>query len=117
MKKRILILAVAALAASGCSKGIEKEYTMDVKEIVEVKNGEEYVHAAHCRKSLSLFNYYIVLPEDAYKTYAAAADESLDFSKLIAKSTEKENNYSYGKETVSDHGYVFVKWSPVEASK
>lgn len=111
MKKMILtasvILPLACLA--GCSKGIEKEYKLDIQEFVQVKNSSgEIKPAAHCKRSLSLLNYYIQLPD----TTTYGADEIKIYSVLIAKSTELVEGFTLVSDgsAVSDHGYKFVNW-------
>ena len=67
MKKGLIAAAVALFALSGCTKGVEKEYTMEIKSEVMVarleENETETVNVVHCKRGMSLFNYYIVLPE------------------------------------------------------
>ena len=116
-KMTFLSILAACLLATGCSKGVSKEYEMTVKEIVEVKKDSgEYVRAAYCRRSVSLYNYYIEIPEEALARYDAA-DPALDFGSLYAKTDGKEINYSYGKDKVTNHGYEFVRWAEKGASK
>jgi len=104
-KSRLFVSFAASLfLLASCSKGIEKEYEMEIKEIVVVQNeAGDTLHAAHCKRSMSLFNYYIVLSE--YQ-----AEEAKSKEKLIAKATDKESKYKYGKDEVTDHGYVFVRF-------
>lgn len=111
------LLALASIPISlppmlaSCSKGIEKQYKMEVKEIVEVKETQEsdYLKAAHCKRSGSLFNYYIILPPEAIKAYYEK-DQRYDLTSLTAKATDQDKDFIYGKDTVTDHGYVFVSW-------
>lgn len=112
MKKAFIAIAVAALAAlSGCTKGIEKEYTMDIKSevmVARLKEDEtETVNVVHCKRSMSLYNYYVVLPE--------LEEDFVLPKKLTAKSTDTKTKYiiineKNKSEVVSDHGYIFVKW-------
>ena len=112
--KKCLFGALASLMClaglAGCTNGIEKEYTMEIKEAPVVarlkENENEEVLVVHCKRGLSLYNYYIALP-----------DLEEDFvlpEKLTAKATDTKTKYiiindKNKSETVSDHGYVFVK--------
>ena len=111
MKKIFILGAIALSTLSGCTNGIEKEYTMDIKEapvVARLKEDEtQEVLVIHCRRGLSLFNYYIALPE---------LEEDFEIPEhLVAKSTDNKTNYfiindQNKSEKVSDHGYIFVKW-------
>ena len=110
MKKGLLAAAVALFALSGCTKGVEKEYTMEIKEapiVARLKDDEtQTITVVHCKRGMSLFNYYIALPE---------LEEGFVMpDKLTAKETDNKTKYiiineKNKSETVSDHGYVFVK--------
>lgn len=111
MKKGLIAAIIALFALSGCTKGVEKEYTMEIKSEVMVARLEEdeteTVNVVHCKRGMSLFNYYIVLPE--------LEEDFVLPEKLTAKATDKKTKYiiineKNKSETVSDHGYVFVKW-------
>jgi hypothetical protein len=111
MKKGLLAAMVALFALSGCTKGVEKEYTMEIKEapiVARLKDDEtQTITVVHCKRGMSLFNYYIALPE--------LAEDFVMPDKLTAKETDKKTKYiiineKNKSETVSDHGYVFVKW-------
>lgn len=111
MKKGLLAVLVALFALSGCTKGVEKEYTMEVKSevmVARLKEDEtETVNVVHCKRGMSLFNYYIVLPE--------LEEDFVLPKKLTAKATDDKTKYiiindKNKSEVVSDHGYVFVKW-------
>ena len=61
----------------------------------------------HCKRRMSIYNYYIVLPE--------LAEDFVIPTTLIAKATDTKTKYiivneKNKSETVTDHGYVFVKW-------
>lgn len=113
MKKKFLGLMTGILCLSGlagCTNGIEKEYTMNIKEepIVArlVEDEEKEVLVAHCKRGGSLLNYYIALPE---------IEEGFEIPEhLTAKDTSKTVKYFIIKdgksEKVSDYGYVFLKW-------
>lgn len=108
--KKGLLLAAAALCLAGCQNGIEKEYTMDVQAAYvatmtsEVQDLTHDVYVVHCKRGMSLFNYYIEVPE-----YPNVLPEH-----LVASDTGKTITYHIdidGKDTkVSNHGYEFVKW-------
>lgn len=110
MKKLSLIMGIAALALTGCKNGVEKEYSMEIQEFAvayttsEVQEVTHDVHLAHCKKSLSLFNYYIEIPELPTEEY----------STLIAKDSDNKVYYHItvdGKDSkVTNHGYEFVRW-------
>ena len=112
MKSTKLFIGLAAclMSLTGCSKGVEKEYTMDIKSepIVARLAADENktITVIHCKRGMSLYNYYIELPE---------LDEDFKIpNKLTAKATDKKTKYiiineKNKSETVSDHGYVFVK--------
>lgn len=112
MKSTKLFIGLAAclMSLTGCSKGVEKEYTMDIQSepIVARLEADENntTTVIHCKRGMSLYNYYIELPE---------LDEDFKVpTKLTAKATKKKTKYiiineKNKSETVSDHGYVFVK--------
>lgn len=117
MKKGLtLLLAGLTAMLSGCTKGIEKEYTMNIQGdaiVARLKENEnETVNVVHCKRGMSLFNYYIVLPE---------LEEGFSMPEhLTAKSTDNKTKYiiinEKGKsEAVSDHGYIFVHWGEKDA--
>ena len=113
MRKKLKVLAVLSamfMTLTGCAKGVEKEYTMNVKSEVisdRIKEDEnETVNVLHCKRKLSLFDYYIVVPE---------TEEGFELPEtLTAKATDTKTKYIIIKdsksETVTDHGYIFVKW-------
>ena len=108
LTKIMALLSLSGLAS--CANGIEKEYTMSVKESCiayvtsEVQEETHDIYLIHCKKSLSPLNYYIEVSELPDKLP----------EKLIAKNTGKKINYHIeinGKDAkVSNHGYEFVKW-------
>lgn len=114
MKKGLigLLAGIACLGGlTGCKNGIEKEYTMEIKEAPIVARLQEdeskEVIVAYCKRGGSLLNYYIELPEMAEDFEIPA--------KLVAKDTDKNLktiivNEKGKSEKVSDHGYKFVKW-------
>lgn len=106
---RIVFLAVSAIALGACSKGVEKEYVMDVQEVVQVSFGSAYYPAVYCKKSLSAFNYYIIIDEQAKAQYDEKT-AGYDFTKLVAKKSGSKEEFTYGPATVTDHGYKFVRW-------
>lgn len=113
MKKGLfgLLAGLMCLAGlTGCTNGIEKEYTMEIKEapiVARLESDEtQTVTVAYCKRGMSLFNYYIVLPE--------FEEDFVLPEKLTAKATDTKTKYiiineNNKSETVSDHGYVFVK--------
>lgn len=111
MKKGLFAVLVALFALSGCTKGVEKEHTMEVKPevmVARLKEDEtETINVVHCKRGMSLFNYYIALPE--------LEEDFVLPKKLTAKSTDTKTKYiiindKNKSEVVSDHGYIFVKW-------
>jgi len=114
MKKKFLGLMAGILCLSGlagCTNGVEKEYTMEIKEAPIVARLQEdenkEIIVAYCKRGMSLFNYYIELPEMAEDFEIPA--------KLVAKDTSENLktiiiNEKGKSEKVSDHGYKFVKW-------
>ena len=114
MKKGLigLLATIACLGGlTGCTNGIEKEYTMEIKEAPIVARLQEdenkEVIVAYCKRGGSLLNYYIELPEIAEDFEIPA--------KLVAKDTDKNLktiivNEKGKSQKVSDHGYKFVKW-------
>ena len=113
MKKVFLGLATVFCIAglTGCKNGVEKQYTMEIKEAPIVARLQEdeskEVVVAFCKRSGSVFNYYIELPE---------MEDDFEMPKtLIAKNTSKNLktiiiNDKGKSDKVSDHGYKFVKW-------
>ena len=113
MKKKLKVLAVLSamlMTLTGCANGVEKEYTMNVKsEVISARLKEdenETVNVLHCKRKLSLLDYYIVIPE---------TEEGFELPEtLTAKATDTKTKYIIIKnsksETVTDHGYIFVKW-------
>ena len=112
MKKGIVGALVGLMTLmTGCTKGVEKQYTMEIQNMpIEARlksNENETVMVVHCKRGLSLFNYYIALPE---------LEEDFELPKhLVAKTTDVKTKYiiineKNKSETVSDHGYIFVKW-------
>lgn len=104
--KALILTAAAALCLTSC--GVEKEYKMTIKSdliAAKTKINDVEVDLLHCTRTLSAFNYYIVVDADEY-------DEST--TELTAKHTAKETKFiiiENGKQkTVSDHGYKFVSW-------
>lgn len=106
------LVGIAALSMTGCKmNGIEKEYTMDIKEApvqaVLKSDTETEVTVIHCTRGMSLYNYYIRLPEPV-------GDDFILPMHLAAKDTANDQKYIItvdGKEkTVSDYGYVFLNW-------
>lgn len=106
------LVGIFALCATGCKmNGIEKEYTMDIKEApvqaVLKSDKETEVTVIHCKRGMSLYNYYIRLPEPV-------GDDFILPMHLAAKDTSNDQKYIItvdGKEkTVSDYGYVFLNW-------
>lgn len=111
MKKGLIGFIAGLLCLTGCTNGIEKEYTMDIKSevmVARLKDDEtQEFNVVHCTRGMSLYNYYIVLPE--------LEEDFVLPEKLTAKATDKKTKYiiineKNKSETVSDHGYVFVKW-------
>lgn len=112
MKKlKVLSLIASLVLMTGCAKttGIEKQYTMNVKEApisCVVDKDSPNVLVAHCTRGMSLYNYYIELPE---------LEQEFEIpEKLIAKVTDDKKNYYImedGKlKNVTNHGYQFVSW-------
>lgn len=111
MKKLFVGLAAWLLCLTGCTKGVEKEYTMNIKsEVIAARLKEDEtqeVKVVHCERGMSLYNYYIALPE---------LEEGFVMPEhLIAKKTDNTTKYviineDNKSETVSDHGYKFIKW-------
>ena len=110
MKKFLIGLAACLMSLTGCTKGVEKEYTMEIKSEVMVARLKEdetqEVNVVHCTRGMSLYNYYIVLPE--------LEEDFVLPEKLTAKATDNKTKYiiindKNKSETVSDHGYIFVK--------
>lgn len=113
--KAIAVL-MALIGLTSCTKGIEKEYTMNIQNEPVIarlaSNENETVNVVHCKRGMSLYNYYIVLPE--------LEDDFILPEHLTAKSTDTKTKYiiinEKGKsETVSDHGYIFVHWGEKNA--
>lgn len=113
MKSTKLFLGFAAclMSLTGCSRGIEKEYTMEIKSepiVARLKADESKTTTViHCKRRMSLYNYYIELPE--------LAEDFVIPTTLIAKATDTKTKYiivneKNKSETVTDHGYVFVEW-------
>ena len=105
-KKLVTLLAAAALCLTGCT--VEKEYKMTVRSnliAAKTKINDQDVTLVYCTRTLSAFNYYIVVDADEF-------DEEAQTMK--ARKTTKEVKYviiESGKEkTVSDHGYQFISW-------
>ena len=75
-------------------------------------NENEEVLVVHCKRGMSLFNYYIALPE---------LEEGFVMPEtLTAKATDEKTKFyiinEKGKsEDVTDHGYKFVKWGEKDA--
>ena len=112
-KKALICIAglFTLIGASSCKhNGIEKEYTMEIQgEAISARLKEDEtqnVNVVHCKRGMSLYNYYIILPE---------LEEGFVMPKhLTAKATDKEVktiviNEKNKSETVSDHGYKFLK--------
>lgn len=107
MKKLIpVLLATACLSLTSCA--VEKEYKMTVRSnliAAKTKINDQDVNLVYCTRTLSAFNYYIVVDADEF-------DEEAQTMK--ARKTTKEVKYviiESGKEkTVSDHGYQFISW-------
>ncbi len=120
MKKMIFAASVFASLAllTGCSNGIEKEYKLEVQEIVQVKDEEGKIkHAAHCKKALSILKYYVLLPEGTSPLLAdLTGTEKFDYSVLVAKDTGEKTEFKLVSDSssVSDHGYKFVRWEAKE---
>ena len=110
MKKLGLFMGIVALTLSGCTNGVEKEYPMEINEFTvayitsEVQEETHDINLAHCKKSLSLFEYYIEIPEVPAEEYTT----------LVAKDSDKKVYYHIdidGKDSeVTNHGYEFVRW-------
>lgn len=117
MKKILAASIILALLATGCSKGIEKPAEFSVKEIVQVKMEDGSIaSAAHCKKKLSAFNYYIIVPVHEIPVSSEGAITTYDYSVLFAVEKEKEEFVLVSdNKTVTDHGYKFSNWK--EASK
>ena len=113
MKKAFVGLAALFCLAglTGCKGDVDKEYTMKIKEAPIVARLQEdeskEVVVAYCKRSGSLLNYYIELPE---------MEEGFEMPKtLIAKDTSENLktiiiNEKGKSEKVTDHGYKFIKW-------
>lgn len=110
MKKLFIALVAGLMSLTGCTNGIEKEYTMNIKSevlVARLKEDEtQEVNVVHCTRGMSLYNYYIVLPE--------LEEDFVLPEKLTAKETDNKTKYiiinkDNKSETVSDHGYIFVK--------
>lgn len=117
MKKIMAASILLALLSTGCSKGIEKPHEFQVKEIVQVKMEDGTIaSAAHCKKSLSLFNYYIVVPVHEIPVSSEGAIPKFDYSVLFAIEGDKaEFKLTSDDSKVTDHGYKFSYWK--EAAK
>lgn len=113
MKKRLIALLTGLLCLSSitaCTKGIEKEYSMEIKELYtayitsDVQEETHDLTVAYCKRGMSLFNYYIEVPEWP----------EIIPAKLVAKETGSKTYFHIeidGKdEKVTDHGYKFIKW-------
>ena len=103
-KKKKICMAILApsLLLASCSKGVEKEYVIDVKEIVEVKRKDgSSASAAHCKRSLSAYNYYILIPEGV---------DPNGKSQLNARSGGDELTFDLSGKEVTDHGYKFISF-------
>ena len=113
MKRGLIVLITGVISICGltsCKKGIEKEYTMNIEGsaiTARLKTDEsQNVTIVHCKRGMSLFNYYIKLPE--------LEEDFVMPAHLTAKETDTKTKYiiinEKGKsEDVSDHGYIFVK--------
>ena len=113
MKKAFVGLAALFCLAglTGCKNGVEKEYTMEIKEAPIVARLQEdeskEVIVAYCKRGASLLNYYIELPE---------MEEGFEMPKTLVAKDTSENlktiiiNEKGKSEKVTDHGYKFVKW-------
>lgn len=113
MKKGLIGLFAGLMCLTGlsaCTNGIEKEYTMNIESAAIVarlaEDETQNVTVVHCKRGMSLYNYYIVLPE--------LEEDFVMPEHLTAKATDKKTKYiiineENKSETVSDHGYVFVK--------
>ena len=113
MRKAFVGLAALFCLAglTGCKNGVEKEYTMDIKEAPIVARLQEdetkEVIVAYCKRCASLLNYYIELPE---------MEEGFEMPKTLVAKDTSENlktiiiNEKGKSEKVTDHGYKFVKW-------
>lgn len=84
---------------------------MNIQEdaiVARLKEDEtQTLTVVHCKRGMSLFNYYIVLPE--------LEEDFIMPEHLTAKATDTKTKYiiineKNKSEVVSDHGYVFVKW-------
>ena len=118
MKKNFITLCAGLMCLSalcGCKQGIEKEYTMNIQGdaiVARLKEDEtKNVTVVHCKRKMSLYNYYIVLPE--------LEEDFVMPEHLTAKSTDTKTKYiiinEKGKsQTVSDHGYIFLHWGEKE---
>lgn len=111
-----IIASIGSLA--GCSKGIEKPHEFQVKEFVQVKKEDgSTVNAAHCKKKLSVFNYYIVIPAHEMPASSSAGETAAkDYSILVAIEGEEKEEFTLFPDgsTVTDHGYKFSSWKETE---
>ena len=135
-----LIATCALMTLSGCAMGIEKEYEMDIKcpyiAIVEEGdgyNGSDMIAVIHCKRGMSLYNYYIQLPDEEldkmqelYNSLGGFAVANFSPEHLKAKKTTditkftlQEGQFNEDDKlvkdlTVSDHGYKFISWDAFE---
>ena len=119
MKKMILTASVifASMALAGCSKGIEKPAELQVKEIVQVRQSDgSTANAAHCKKKLSAFNYYIIVPVHELPADSAGANPKYDYSVLVATDGGNKEEFTLISDgsTVTDHGYKFSSWKEIK---
>lgn len=85
-----------SMILAGCKNEMDNEYTMEVKEVVKADDG---TYLAYCKKSPSLYNYYLPV-----ETPEKVSD------KLIAKKIKEEHYWLIGSKKVTDHKYAFVSW-------
>lgn len=113
MNKKLIGLMTGVLCLvglTGCKKAVEKEYEMTIVEApisaVLKNDNTQSVVLAHCKRGMSLYNYYIELPE--------ITEDFVMPEHLVAKATDKKTSYIVSKgetksDKVSDHGYIFIK--------
>jgi len=102
MKKLILFTAIAGIMTAGltgCTKDIDKEYVMNIIEIVEADDGN---HLAYCEPA-KVFNlkHYVDIPElESYE----------GIETFIAKQGKEKEYFLVNTKKVNDGKYKFERW-------